>query len=286
MNSQDEIDSNPAVDDANAEPGLSSRAAPGPAKGMSNPDLKHIKGIYFDLDDTLCSYWEASKFALFRAFELHGPDGYTPQEMVKHWASAFRSFGPSLKQTGWYPIYLKTGEPTRTEQMRLALLEIGIVDQDRAIKLSAAYAQERDRALRLFDETLKVLEKLHGTYPLGLVTNGPADVQRQEVETLDLTRFFDHIYIEGEMGEGKPNPTVFTRAAEAMGLAPAELLFVGNSYVHDVRPALDAGWHAVWVRRPTDVPPSASGPETAPHGSPTPDAIISDLTDLFAMLGI
>ena len=206
--------------------------------------------------------------------------------MIKHWASAFRRFGPGLKQTGWYSIYLKTGEPTRTEQMRLALLELGIVDGDRAAKLSSIYADERDKALRLFEETPKILDKLHGKYPLGLVTNGPADVQRQEIETLGLTRYFDNIFIEGEMGEGKPNPAVFTRAAEAVGVAPGNLLFVGNSYIHDVRPAIDAGWHAVWVRRSTDVPPSASGPESAPHGAPAPDAIIGDLSELLPMLGI
>ncbi len=286
MTSQEQMESNPTIEDANAEPTLAARSEPGPSNKVGAPNLSHIKAIYFDLDDTLCSYWEASKFALFRAFELHGPQGFPAQEMIKHWASAFRSFGPSLKQTGWYPVYLKSGEPTRTEQMRLALLEIGIVDQDRAQRLSAAYADERDKALRLFEETKSVLEKLHGRYPLGLVTNGPADVQRQEIETLELTHYFDNIFIEGEMGEGKPNPTVFARASEAVNTGPEHLLFVGNSYVHDVKPALDAGWHAVWVRRPTDVPPSATGPETAPHGSPAPDAVICDLSDLLPMLGI
>lgn len=250
------------------------------------PDLSHVQAIYFDLDDTLCAYWEASKYALNRAFELHGPAGYTSEQMVLHWASAFRSFGPVLKKTGWYPIYLKTGEPTRTEQMRLALLEIGIVDDERAHLLSETYAVERDGALKLFDETRAVLDKLHGRYPLGLITNGPADVQRQEIETLGLIDYFDNVFIEGEMGEGKPNPAVFERAAKAVGVPSSKLLFVGNSYSHDVRPALAAGWHAIWVRRATDVPPSATEPETAPPGSPIPDATTDDLTDLLAILGI
>ncbi len=273
------------VEESNVEPYLQARGEGGPSLG-AHPDLRHVRAIFFDLDDTLCAYWEASKFALFRAFEHHGPPGFTPQEMIKHWASAFRGFGPTLKQTGWYPIYLKTGEPTRTEQMRLALLEIGMVDDARAAKLSQAYAEERDRALRLFEETEPVLKTLHGRYPLGLITNGPADVQRQEVETLKLTHYFDTILIEGEMGEGKPAKAVFDRAERSVGVPGKDILFVGNSYVHDVRPALDYGWRAVWVRRPSDVPPSATGPEMRPHDAPIPDATISDLTDLLPMLGI
>lgn len=277
---EDDAGSIDTVEDVEAEVALS------PKVRGNHPDLSHVKAIYFDLDDTLCAYWEASKFGLHQAFKREGPEGYTPNEMIKHWASAFRGFGPTLKQTGWYPIYLKTGEPTRVEQMRLALMEIGIADDARAIRLSQIYAQERDRALRLFSETLEVLGVLQGRFPLGLVTNGPADVQRQEIETLGIERFFDHIFIEGEMGEGKPNPVVFERAAKAVNQEAKNLLFVGNSYTHDVWPALNAGWHAVWVRRSTDVAPSATGPENAPHGAPPPDATISDLSDLLVMLGL
>ena len=246
-----------------------------------------VEAIYFDLDDTLCAYWDASKAALRTAFEQHGPDGHTPEEMVGHWATVFRRFSPTIKGSDWYKNYLRKGEPTRVEQMRLTLAEVGFDDQDRAQKLSCCYAQERDRNLRLFPDAVSILNWAKERYPLGLITNGPADVQRQEITTLGIEPFFKHILIEGEMGEGKPLARVFRRAEALMKKGPEQILFVGNSYGHDILPAIDVGWRTVWVRRPTDVPPSAGKaavPEQVPAEAPPPNAIVSDLEALKELL--
>jgi putative hydrolase of the HAD superfamily len=277
------LDANPPME------GLSEPAAPFEARS-ERPDLSQVEAIFFDLDDTLCAYWEACKIGLCRALDAHGPEGFTSQEVIRAWAAAFREFSPTLKETGWYEGYLTSGEPTRTEQMRLTLLRLGIADEDLASKLSEAYRTERDKALRLFEESEEVLSVLQKRYPLGLITNGPADIQRQEIATLGIEDIFDPILIEGEMGEGKPLASVFRRAEKLVGKEPSQLLFVGNSYGHDIRPALDAGWRAVWVRRPTDVPPSAgpgpSRPEEMPKNAPPPDAIVQNLRELLPLLGL
>jgi putative hydrolase of the HAD superfamily len=258
-----------------------------PAK-TSGADLSRVRAVFFDLDDTLCAYWEASKFGMRQAFEKHGPAGFTVDELIRAWAAAFREFSPTIKRTEWYDGYLKSGEPTRTEQMRLTLLRLGIVDEELALRLSESYMVERNRALTLFDDAEFVLERLRTRYPLGLITNGPADIQRQEIETLGIEHFFQNIFIEGEMGEGKPLPSVFARAAEAVGFEPEQILFVGNSFKHDVSPAIACNWRAVWVRRMTDVPPSTGQTderlEEAPAGAPPPDAIIGELSELIPLL--
>lgn len=242
--------------------------------------LYGIRAVYFDLDDTLCAYWDAAKIALRTAFQAHGPDGVSPEEMIGFWAAAFRDFCPNLRELGFYEKYLQTGEPTRTEQMRRALLLAGCDDPERAKRLSQTYAEVRDRSLRLFPEVLELLERLHGRLKMGMITNGPADIQRQEVVTLGLERFFDPILIEGEMGKGKPHPEVFELARRSAGCEPHELLFVGNSYRHDIAPAIEHGWRTYWVRRPSDVAPSATGPEDAPEGAPRPDFEADSLTPL------
>lgn len=252
--------------------------------------VSEIRAIYFDLDDTLCGYWDASKQALRTAFERHGPEGRAAEEMVRHWAAAFREYAPTLKHTGWYEGYLQRAEPTRTEQMRLTLARLGIDDSELAALLSRVYMEERDRALKLFPDALTVIEALHPKYPLGLITNGPADLQRQEIATLGIGHYFKNIFIEGEMGEGKPAKAVFDRAALVVDCEPHEVLMVGNSYLHDIRAALENGWHAVWIRRDSDVPPSAGGeaprPEELPAGAPSPDATIGTLAELLPLLGI
>lgn len=248
--------------------------------------FRTVEAIYFDLDDTLCAYWDASKAALRAAFEGFGPPGVPVETMFAHWAETFRRFSPTVKDSDWYKNYLKFGEPTRVEQMRLALAEAGVDDPALAKALSDAYALERDRRLALFPDALKTLEWLFKRYPLGLITNGPADIQRQEIVTLGIERFFRHILIEGEMGEGKPSPAVFLRAERLMEKEPGQILFVGNSYKHDIVPAIEAGWRTAWIRRASDVPPSANGnePEERPADGVIPDVEIGALSELPPML--
>lgn len=270
--------------DANSSPLLRDRSEPIPSIEQAHPDLSGIKAVYFDLDDTLCGYWDASKLAMRQAFAEHGPEGVSVEQMVLHWADAFREFAPQLRELGLFERYLETGEPTRTEQMRRTLALAGVIDEERAKALSETYMRRRDANLRLFHDAIDVLENLSKRYPLGLITNGPADVQRQEVETLKIAHYFQNIFIEGEMKEGKPSPAVFARAANAVSCQPEEVLMVGNSFAHDVAAALNCGWHAIWVRRASDVAPSSKGVEEMPEGAPIPDAIIQNLSELFDLL--
>lgn len=257
---------------------------------MSAPLFADVRAVYFDLDDTLCQYWEAARAGLFRSFEAHPVPSHTTEEMVQVWARAFRGFIKEVHHPDWYSRYLKKGEVTRTEQMRRTLEEVGIEDPDHAERLSREYMEQRDRLLTLFDDTDEVLTLLKAKYPLGLITNGPADIQRQEIATLGIEHYFDAILIEGEMGEGKPLQSVFRRAEQCLDKKPEEILFVGNSYSHDIRPAIEAGWRTAWIRRPTDVPPSAgpggSAVEAKPTDAPEPDLQINNLRDLLPHFGM
>lgn len=259
------------------------------AQDVRSPAFVGVKAVFFDLDDTLCGYWDASKFGLRRAFETHLPAGRDVDEFLNHWAFEFRAFAGGIKSTPWFPIYLKTAEPSRTELMRRALERGGINDSDLAARLSETYRAERDGALKLFPDALRVLDTLGATYPMGLITNGPADLQREEIATLGIERYFTAIFIEGELENGKPHELPFRLAREAVGCEPYEMLMVGNSYGHDIRPALEYGWRAAWIRRPSDVAPSALGqeskPEEKPDGAPEPTAIINELSELLGLLG-
>lgn len=246
-----------------------------------------VKAIYFDLDDTLCGYWNASKAGLRKAFETHPVAGKTTDEMIAAWSQVFRDFSPELKeQTKLYHEYLTSGTVTRTHQMQLTLLSLDIDDMDKAKELSHAYMVERDRHLILFPDAMITLKALHGKYPLGLITNGPADIQNQEVDTLKIRHFFDNIFIEGEMRLGKPHKKVFDQAASVVDCQPEQLLMVGNSFGHDIVPAIKFGWASAWIRRESDVALSSltGKPEEAPASGPVPDITINDLTELLPLL--
>lgn len=241
--------------------------------------IPSIQAVVFDLDDTLCGYWGAAKQGLRTAFTAHGLD---PESMMNLWGEAFREFAPTLKRDGWYERYCVSGTLTRTELMRRTLLLAGKDDPDLATALSQTYREARNAALELFPESIEVLDAIQR--PMGLITNGPADIQREEIATLGIERYFDPILIEGEVGIGKPEYEPFRRAEEAFGFPASEILFVGNSYKHDIAPAIEYGWKTAWIRRPSDVAPSAHGPEEMPEGAIPPDLVITDLRELLTLV--
>ena len=62
-----------------------------------------------------------------------------------------------------------------------------------------------------------------------------------------LAPLFDAIFVEGELGFGKPDPRVFARALRALGAEPHEALMTGNDLRSDIAGAKGAGIRAVWV---------------------------------------
>lgn len=246
--------------------------------------LGKIKVVYFDLDDTLCAYWDAAKKGLRHAFGEHPEHGASLDKLLEAWGDAFTEFVQTIGKTHWYQKYLLSGDLTRTELMRRTLERVGVYDEGLAQAMSDTYYVERHAALELFPESLEVLHALYGHYQLGLITNGPSDIQKQEIQTLNIGPYFQHIFIEGDMGYGKPDPRIFAMATDRAGARPSEVLFVGNSYRHDVVPAQIAGWKTVWIRRPSDVSPSnkTGKPEELPEGATPPDMTITDLREILA----
>ena len=73
----------------------------------------------------------------------------------------------------------------------------------------------------------------------------------------------------------KPDPLIFERALEQLGLQPNEVLHVGDSELDDVRGAKTAGLRVAWINR-TNRPRRSD--------VPAPDFEIRDLTELPALL--
>jgi putative hydrolase of the HAD superfamily len=262
------------------------RTNPGtPAKPGHNPPgsmlFSDVKAVFFDLDDTLCGYWDAAKTGLDIVFTEYAQNGTTPSQLKKAWANEFRTFAKEVKSDAWYERYCRDGGSSRTELMRRTLAAVD-ADTAQAEEISTRYLEERQNALHLFEGSLETLQALKGKYPLGLITNGPGDIQRLEIEKLGISDFFDSFHIEGEMGYGKPDPRVFTNAENAANARGPENLMVGNSAQHDIKPAQQAGWHTAWVRRPSDVSPSSrtGRQEELPVDMAQPDFILADLRAL------
>ncbi|MGH9151739.1 MAG: HAD family hydrolase [Acidimicrobiales bacterium] len=61
----------------------------------------------------------------------------------------------------------------------------------------------RRSGYRLYPDALDVLSQFRSAgYLLGVVTNGPPDLQREKVETTGLNEYVDVVAVSGEVGTG------------------------------------------------------------------------------------
>ncbi|HET7031252.1 MAG TPA: HAD family hydrolase [Candidatus Limnocylindrales bacterium] len=91
------------------------------------------------------------------------------------------------------------------------------------------------------------------------------------------------IVVSQRVGTIKPHPAIFDAARVALGAPePGSILHVGDDWAGDVVGAIEAGWHAAWVRgRPADSPLPSSEAD-GPH---RPDLELESVVDLRTSLG-
>lgn len=113
--------------------------------------------------------------------------------------------------------------------------------------------------------------------PFGIVTNGTAQ-KRHTIHLLDLDRMTACIFVSATFGRRKPAESIFAAAAGCLGVAPEDILFVGDKPRHDIRGARRAGMKTAWLRR---------GATWRHRGAqPGADVILTSIDDLLDALGV
>jgi len=98
----------------------------------------------------------------------------------------------------------------------------------------------------------------------------------------DVIRAADAIVLSCRTGARKPNPDNFLRAIEELGVQAGETVMIGDTYSHDILPALELGMRAVWVlARPDREAESIIG--VLSRECPAPTAIVSNITEVAAL---
>jgi putative hydrolase of the HAD superfamily len=249
---------------------------------MSLPDaLAPLRGIFFDLDDTLIGYAEAEQAALRSSCLLAArlnPAIHAitfAHAIYDIYKTRFAYGTPGYTELASLPI----GE-FRRRLTEAALRQIGVTPDPSLVPcLMAAYDTAEAASLKAFPEAKETLAQLRPHFKLGVITNGPSTLQRAKLAALALDGFFDAIIVDTEFGHPKPDPRIFAHAAQRFSLAPESLLFVGNSLAYDITGARCAGWISVWMNPSSQPLPPHFGRANAS----TPDYIIHHLSDLLTL---
>jgi HAD superfamily hydrolase (TIGR01509 family) len=139
--------------------------------------------------------------------------------------------------------------------------------------IAEAYAAARRASTRPFPGAVAALEAFRSRgVRMALVTNGASAAQREKIDRFGLAGFFDGIFVEGEMGFGKPDDRVFHRALEAVGAAPGDAWVVGDNLEWEIAPARRLGMGSVWV--------DARGAGLPPDAPARPDRVVGGIREL------
>jgi HAD superfamily hydrolase (TIGR01549 family) len=221
-----------------------------------------IKLVLFDVDDTLCDYAGARALRLRLAFAaaFGAASIAAPADMEALIAESIAL------------------HPHGADHFPDLLAQYGIHDPEAVAAARRWYQTNRFHGLALFPEaldTLALVREARERRQVGLITNGPAEVQRAKIELLDLLRHVDFALISGEFGVAKPDPAIFEEALRLAGVDAEHAIFIGDSPEFDIAGAHASGIRSVWINR-TGRPWSEPGA--------APDHEIADLASLHALL--
>ena len=202
-------------------------------------NLKIIKAITLDLDDTLWPVWpaiERAEKALENWLNQHAPKAaamFADASVRDDIRSFIFRTRPELRHNL---------SAVRREAIRTALYRAHENPLLADAGFEVFYA-ERNR-VDLFDDAILALEFLSARFPVVALSNGNADIER-----IGIKPFFCASVNAQEFGVGKPDARIFHAAAGAVGVKPANVLHIGDDAGLDVLGALNAGMQTAWLNR-------------------------------------
>ena len=184
--------------------------------------------VIFDLDDTLVAFDEVSVPSWHQVCREYTQTGSGKM--------AQRIFEAIKTHSDWYwdddarhregRLDLKTA---RRAIVSAAFKELGLPPAE------AVFLADRSSAVRMenmylypgVESTLQALCDMR--FELALLTHGESATQREKIERFGLGKYFSHIFIEGEIGSGKPDHEAYRKALAAIGVSPEETYMVKNN---------------------------------------------------------
>lgn len=193
--------------------------------------IRSIKGVIFDLDDTLVE--STVNFPKFKSQVIeriisYGEDkaDYDPTGTI---VTILNRFETSMA---------KKGVPKTEAQRRLAEMD----------KIMDAVEMERVSETVAYDGAAKLLSLLRGNgIKVGILTRGCQEYAESVLSRTGLSELVDAVECRNSNTKAKPNPEAYLRLVKALGVRKEETIFVGDHPL-DGQCAANAGVPFVAVR--------------------------------------
>ena len=194
-----------------------------------------IKGVIFDLDNTLLDFMKMKEFAVKAAIK-----GMIEAGLKVNEDKSYIEINSIYEEFGW-----------ENQKVFDVFLEktIGHVDNKFLAAGIVAYRRAREANLMAYPNVNKTLLALSKSgIKLGVVSDAPSREAWMRIYYLNLYHYFDVVITYDDSGERKPSPIPFQLALDGMGLRPEETIMIGDWPERDVVGAQQIGMKTAFAR--------------------------------------
>jgi len=194
-----------------------------------------IKGVIFDLDNTLLDFMKMKEYAVKSAIKGMIEAGLLIDEdqSYKEIIAIYGEFGWENQKV--FDVFIEK--------------QIGYVEPKFLAAGIVAYRRAREANLMVYPNVNKTLMSLAKSgIKLGVVTDAPSREAWMRIYYLNLYHFFDVVTTFDDTGERKPSEKPFRLSLKKMNLNPNETIMVGDWPERDVVGAQKIGMKTAFAR--------------------------------------
>jgi putative hydrolase of the HAD superfamily len=189
-----------------------------------------VRGIVFDLDNTLVDAQSAERIAAIRMLKENTTilGEQDPEDFASRWHEiAIRHY--RLYETGKISLVEQ-----RRRRMRDIICDLKISDEI-ADRLYDGYHSHFEKNWKLYPDALPCLRRLRDL-KMAVVSNGEKEQQLHKMNILGIDRYFVSQIFPSDTGTFKPDPRMFIMACQKLGVLPQHCLSVGDNPEYDIQP--------------------------------------------------
>jgi HAD superfamily hydrolase (TIGR01549 family) len=234
-----------------------------------------VEAVFFDLFDTLLLlepgevYYESCLMKLYESLVNNGIN-VTFEDFSRAYFEVRDKYYSESRQS--------LEEPHFNVRVVQTLQKLGFnlsTSNPIVSQATEAFAKEFMHHVSIDPDAYSVLQKLHGKYKLGLISNfGIPECGRQLLDRFGLSKFFDITLISGEINVRKPSPKIFERALNALSVRASRTVFIGDMLDLDIIGPKKVGMKTILIERRA----------RQNHPEAKPDKIVKSLTELLSIL--
>lgn len=229
-------------------------------------DLKKIKAVLFDIDDTLFDSTTLVKMARINAVKAMIESGLPLKNVMKGYEllmEVVKKYGSNYDQH--FDRFLEILGFERNPR----IIAAGVV----------AYHDTKLAYLKPDPDVIPTLITLRDMgYKLGIVSNGRSVKQWEKIIRLGLHHFFHTVVISEDVKSEKPDVKIFQVALKKLKIKPKEAVYVGDHLETDILGANTAGLISVRLAK-------RNSNEPYQNKKMQPKILIKKISELIKILG-